>query len=121
MSKITEVAFKHENLKDNWIVNGGLHDFFNDIVENGMDGLKESSQSSARKFVLYGTRNGHLQFFPDEFTIPALNLESLITSWYCGNYSKGIPPYNMLRAHNFPEDVKKKLNVSCPKWRKWWK
>ena len=78
----------------------GLTEFVNEIVDNGLDGIQEDNAPPPpkKKICLYGSNNGKLQLLPDGFIIPFLTLSSLVTAWYCGNVSKGIPPYRLLRA-----------------------
>ena len=103
LSTKAEEASPHDNFRpiedNNYTLDEGLNDFVTEIVDNGMNGLEKSSQSKARnKLVLYGTKNGRFQLLPNEFIIPFLTLASLVTAWYCGNISKGIPPYKVLRS-----------------------
>jgi hypothetical protein len=85
--------------------NSGLEDFVTSIVDNGIDDTmqEESEREEApRPLKIYGTSNGRFQLIPQSFTFPSLTLASLVTSWYCGDYSKSIPPYRYLK----PCDVK---------------
>ena len=78
----------------------GLTDFVNGIVDNGgLDDVEEENAPTPKKKIcIYGSNNGKLQLLPDGFVIPFLTLSSLVTAWYCGNVSKGIPPYRLLRS-----------------------
>ena len=83
--------------------NDGLGDFVCSIVDNGISGKipeEPSRMEDPKKLLLlmYGTSNGRFQLLPENFTFPTLTLASLVTAWYCGNRSKGIPPYRVLKG-----------------------
>jgi len=53
---------------------------------------------TGRRLKIYRTSNGRMQLVPPDFAFPALTLSTLVTTWYCGDKSNGIPPYRLLHA-----------------------
>ena len=60
--------------------------------------------------------NGNLRLVPKNFSIPKMSFPNMLTMWYCGDISKNVPPYRLLKACDV-RDVKggkqKISNMRC--------
>ena len=60
--------------------------------------------------------NGNLRLVSKTFTIPKMSFPNMLIMWYCGDISKNIPPYRLLKACDV-KDVKggkqKLSNMRC--------
>ena len=60
--------------------------------------------------------NGNLCLLPKDYTIPKMSFPNMLTMWYCGDISKNVPPYRLLKAVDVKEVKfgKQKLsNMRC--------
>ena len=44
--------------------------------------------------------NGRIFLLPKDYKFPDMNLQNLVTMWYCGDKGKGISPYRVLKEVN---------------------
>ena len=68
-------------------------------------------------------RNGKMKLLPRSYIFPKLSLPNLVTMWYCGDKSKNIPPYKVLRSVDVSEikGGRQKLwpdhdKIMCKEW-----
>ena len=49
---------------------------------------------------------GQLHNVPENFKIPTMTLQTLITYWYCGSIQPQVPPLRYMKAFDFPQQIK---------------
>ena len=58
-----------------------------------------------------GTKTGFV-LPPPDYKFPSLTLSTLISSWYCGDLPRNVPPYRMLRGKDLPA-IKRATQQLC--------
>ena len=48
-------------------------------------------------------RDGRIFLLPQNYAFPSMTLTNLLMMWYCGDRSKNIPPYRMIRGSDMRE------------------
>ena len=72
---------------------------------NGRGGVEESATVDDSKGLMISWKNcrgGSILLTDSSFVFPSMTFPNMLTMWFCGDMSKSIPPYRMLKA----KDVK---------------
>ena len=66
---------------------------------------EDNGESQPRRLVISwnNCRDGRILLLPQNYVFPSMTLSNLLTMWYCGNRSKNIPPYRMVRGYDMRE------------------
>ena len=75
----------------------------NDIRGSGSEDEEEVCDNTPKRRggVILSWKNissGKLRLLPKNYVIPSLSLSNMLTMWFCGDTTKNIPPYKMLKA-----------------------
>ena len=68
--------------------------------------IKEDNRESQPRGLVISwnnCRDGRILLLPRNYVFPSMTLPNLLTMWYCGDRSKNIPPYWMIRGSDMRE------------------
>ena len=77
------------------------------LNDEGRDEIiqEDNGESQPRGLVISwnNCRDGRILLLPRNYVFPSMTLPNLLTMWYCGDRSKNIPPYWMIRGSDMRE------------------
>ena len=66
---------------------------------------EDNGESQSRELVIpwNNCRDGSISLLPRNYVFPSMTIPNLLTMWYCGDRSKNILPYQVIRGSDMRE------------------